>query len=75
MGRKRTKQEKTPKYQFNIGEIAIYVHGLYPEYKNQECKILSRSRPKGTEWYRIIFQNEFDILTTGNTLKKKEDQN
>jgi hypothetical protein len=74
MGRKKTKPEKPKKYEFNIDDDAIYVHGLYSNYNNQECKIIARSFSKNKEWYKIRFLlDDFEILTSRGTLEHKED--
>jgi hypothetical protein len=53
MGRKRIRPIKPPAYQYKIGDSVIYVGGIYSDYSNKKCIVVSRSKSKGSEWYKI----------------------
>lgn len=72
--RTKTNKEKEKNFQFENGETVIYVSSLYDKYKGKECVIFSRSKEKKiNEWYRIRFNDGFEILTTLSALKRKEE--
>jgi len=73
MSRKKTKPEKPPKYQYDIGEIVIYTHGLYSERKNQKCEVITHNIVSRQTWYKVKFLDGLMITTPPNTLKKKEE--
>ncbi len=70
---KKTKKQKSQRYQFNIGENVIYLGNLYSNYKNKECTIVSRSKSRITEWYRIKFADNVEFDTIVNSIKRKEE--
>lgn len=59
---------------FKVGQTAIYIGGLYSQYTNQECVVISRirKRNKDTEWYKVKFKDNTEFHTVGSALKKKE---
>jgi hypothetical protein len=75
MGRKKTKPEKKPAYQYKVGEVVIYVGCLYEEYKDQECTIVEHSKTHKLEYYKIQFWDGIIRETTINAIKRKEINN
>ena len=73
MNRKKKKPDKPQRFQFNIGEVVIYVGGLYSKYKNKECVIVDKSKKRITEWYRVKFADNVEFETVMNSLKRKEE--
>jgi|CZCB01.1.fsa_nt_gi hypothetical protein len=73
MGRKRIHPKKPPAYQFKVEDNVIYIGGLYSKYTNQKCIVISRSKSKGSEWYKIKTNDGFEFTTTVKTLRKEEE--
>lgn len=73
MGRKRIRPIKPPAYQYKIGDSVIYVGGIYSDYSNKKCIVVSRSKSKGSEWYKIKTNDGFEFTTTVKTLRKEEE--
>jgi hypothetical protein len=54
----KSKKELTEnKYKHKVGDKIIYIGGLYPNYKNLQADILSRSSQKAKIYYSVIFED------------------
>ncbi len=69
MSKRKTNAKNPGENEYKTHEKVIYIGGLYKDYTDKECRIVSRRK----EWYRIEFDDNKIILTPFYTIKRKED--
>jgi hypothetical protein len=51
------KQVEYGDYKYNVGDIVIYMGGLYEEYKGKSATIISRSKRRIYRYYDVEFES------------------
>jgi hypothetical protein len=54
---KSSYQLRKEKYKYDVGDVGIYLGGLYEKYKKSSMKILSRTCKKAFNYYIVEFED------------------